>query len=203
MVKRAVDLTCATVGLLVLSPVMLIVALVIRCAIGRPVLFRQTRPGFLARPFSLLKFRTMREAKDSRGRLLPDAARLTNTGKWIRRLSLDELPQLCNVLQGDMSLVGPRPLLMQYLPYFSEKERLRFSVRPGITGLAQVNGRNDLRWDDRIAFDVWYVENWSLSMDFKILGLTLWRVFRHDGVRVDPGAVMQNLDEERRSRLHG
>src|SRR6516164_1739880 len=143
MVKRAVDLTCATVGLLVLSPVMLIVALVIRCAIGRPVLFRQTRPGFLARPFSLLKFRTMREAKDSRGRLLPDAARLTNTGKWIRRLSLDELPQLCNVLQGDMSLVGPRPLLMQYLPYFSEKERLRFSVRPGITGLAQVNGRND------------------------------------------------------------
>lgn len=202
MVKRAIDLTCATVGLLVLSPVMLIVALVIRCTMGRPVLFRQTRPGFLARPFTVLKFRTMREAMDSRSRLLPDAARLTSVGNWIRRLSLDELPQLCNVLRGDMSLVGPRPLLMQYLPYFSEKERLRFSVRPGITGLAQVNGRNDLRWDDRIAFDVWYVQNWSLSMDFKILSLTLWRVFRHDGVRVDPCAVMQNLDEERRSRLH-
>ncbi|MCE5268414.1 MAG: sugar transferase, partial [Planctomycetaceae bacterium] len=165
----------------------------------RPVLFRQWRPGLGERPFLLYKFRTMNDACGPDGRPLPDAARLTALGRFIRRTSLDELPQLWNVLRGEMSLVGPRPLRMDYLPYFTRLERLRHSVRPGITGWAQVHGRNEASWDDRFANDVWYVEHWSLWLDLRILWLTLRQVVHGRGIVVDACSIMKNLDEERRA----
>lgn len=167
---------------------------------GRPVLFRQTRPGYRAKPFFLYKFRTMREAYGPDGTPRPDAERLTRLGRFLRRKSLDELPQLWNVCRGDMSLVGPRPLLTRYLPYFTDRERLRQTVRPGITGWAQIRGRNAASWDQRLSDDVWYVENWSLSLDLKILLMTLKAVLEGSGVVVDPRATMLNLDEERAAR---
>jgi lipopolysaccharide/colanic/teichoic acid biosynthesis glycosyltransferase len=196
--KRAFDLFVAITTLIILSPLMAVTALVVRTFLGSPVLFRQVRPGYKARPFTCLKFRTMRDARDSAGRLLPDADRLTRVGIWMRKLSLDELPQLWNVLRGDMSLVGPRPLLMRYLPYFTENEDARFEAMPGITGLAQVSGRNNLTWDDRLAMDVNYVNQRSLLLDLKILAMTVLRVVRRDGLQVDPGAVMLDLDEQRK-----
>jgi lipopolysaccharide/colanic/teichoic acid biosynthesis glycosyltransferase len=198
--KRAFDLFVAMAALIILSPLMAATALVVRTFLGSPVLFRQVRPGYKARPFTCLKFRTMRHATDSAGLLLPDADRLTRVGIWIRKLSLDELPQLWNVLRGDMSLVGPRPLLMRYLPYFTENEDARFEAMPGLTGLAQVNGRNNLTWDDRLAMDVNYVNRRSLLLDFKILVMTVLRVVQRDGLQVDPGAAMLDLDEQRKGR---
>jgi lipopolysaccharide/colanic/teichoic acid biosynthesis glycosyltransferase len=196
--KRVFDLVVAIAALVVLSPLLLTVAAIVKIFLGSPVLFRQVRPGYKARPFTCLKFRTMCDATDSGGRLLPDADRLTRVGIWIRKLSLDELPQLWNVLRGDMSLVGPRPLLMRYLPYFTENEDARFEAMPGLTGLAQVNGRNNLTWDDRLAMDVNYVNSRSLLLDLKILGMTLLQVVRREGLQVDPGAAMLDLDEQRK-----
>ena len=198
--KRLLDLVAASAGLVVLAPVIAATALVVRVRLGSPVVFRQVRPGRGERPFEMLKFRTMTDARTPGGALLPDGERLTATGRLLRRTSLDELPSLVNVLRGDLSLVGPRPLLMRYLPHFTDRERLRFTVRPGITGWAQVHGRNELAWDRRLAHDVWYVENRSLALDVRILLRTVAAVFRSRGVVEDPGAEMLDLDAERTPR---
>ena len=196
-VKRLVDVLASAGGLLVLSPVLLAVAVAVRWSMGSPVLFRQVRPGRHAVPFSMYKFRTMRDAHDEHGNPLPDGERLTAVGRFLRKTSLDELPELINVLRGDMSLVGPRPLLMRYLPYYTPRERRRHDVRPGITGWAQVNGRNTARWADRLEMDVWYVEHQSLWLDLKVLARTAASLLGQKGVVVDPRSAMLNLDEER------
>jgi sugar transferase EpsL len=180
--KRSFDFLVALLALLVAAPVMLVVMLLIRLKLGSPVLFRQTRPGLHGKPFTVFKFRTMRDALDAQGRPLPDAMRLTKFGAALRKLSLDELPQLFCVLRGDMSLVGPRPLLMEYLPLYSPRQAGRHDVRPGITGWAQVNGRNAISWEEKFEYDVWYVEHQSFSLDMRILFLTLARLFRHEGI---------------------
>jgi lipopolysaccharide/colanic/teichoic acid biosynthesis glycosyltransferase len=184
-IKRVVDLLVAAVVLLLAAVPMLVLALLIRVTMGSPVLFRQQRPGKGKRLFTLRKFRSMNEARGPDGRLLPDGQRLTRLGRFLRKTSLDELPQLWNVLKGEMSLVGPRPLLLRYLPYYTERECLRFTVLPGITGWAQVHGRNHLGWDERLALDVWYVEHWSLALDVRIALSTLLAVFLQKGMMVD------------------
>lgn len=204
--KRLFDLALALPALLLLAPVFLGLAVLVRWRLGTPVFFRQQRPGRGERPFTLVKFRSMTDARDASGRLLPDGQRLTPFGRFLRATSLDELPELFNVLKGDLSLVGPRPLLMQYLPYFTAGERRRFELLPGITGWAQVNGRNAVAWDRRLALDVWYVAHCSFWQDLRILGITLIRVVRRDDVAVDTQAAETCLDEERhslRARLAG
>lgn len=181
-----------------LAPLLLILALLVRVNLGAPVLFRQHRPGRHGVPFTLIKFRSMTDARDTEGRLLPDAARLTRFGIFLRRSSLDELPELFNVLRGDMSLVGPRPLLMRYTRYFTAREKLRLSVPPGITGWAQIHGRNEAGWTARLARDVWYVEHRSLRLDLYIMLRTVILVLRGTGVVADTSSVMRNLDDERR-----
>ena len=188
--KRAIDFTAAAVGLVVISPLLLLLALLIRAKLGAPILFRQTRPGLHTRPFTILKFRTMRDAHDANGAPLPDADRLPPLGRFLRSTSLDELPELWNVLRGDMGLVGPRPLLMEYLPLYSPRQARRHEVRPGITGWAQVNGRNSLNWDEKFALDVWYVENCSFLLDIRILLRTLQRVVAREGISHDGEATM-------------
>ena len=181
-VKRALDLATATLGLIAVSPLLLLLALAIRLRLGAPVLFRQQRPGRHGRPFTLPKFRTMTDATDAVGEPLPDGQRLTPFGRWLRSLSLDELPTLVNVLRGEMSLVGPRPLLMEYLGRYTEEQARRHEVPPGITGWAQVNGRNAIPWSERLAMDVWYVEHRSLRLDAMILARTVSKVLRRDGI---------------------
>jgi sugar transferase EpsL len=181
-VKRASDVTAALFSLAVLSPVLIIVGLWLRLTLGRPVLFRQGRPGQHARPFRVVKFRTMLDTRDGTGQLLPDAERLTTVGRFLRATSLDELPQLWNVLRGELSLVGPRPLLMQYLERYTPTQARRHEVLPGITGWAQINGRNALSWDQKFALDVWYVEHWSLLLDARIIARTLWKTLRGEGI---------------------
>ena len=180
--KRVIDVAGAAGGLVVLAVPLLSVAVAIRVTMGRPVLFRQTRPGLRGEPFVLYKFRTMRDAVDAAGRPLPDAERLTRLGRLLRSTSVDELPQLWNVLKGDMSLVGPRPLLMEYLPRYSPEQARRHEVRPGLTGLAQVDGRNALDWDTKLALDVAYVDRRSLWLDMRILARTLVQVVRREGI---------------------
>ena len=198
--KYVLESVFAGVALAVATPVLVATAVVVRVRLGSPVLFRQVRPGLGARPFEMLKFRTMTDARAPDGTLRSDGERLTPTGRFLRRTSLDELPGLVNVLRGEMSLVGPRPLLTRYLPYYTDRERVRFTVRPGITGWAQVHGRNDARWDARLAHDVWYVANRSAALDARILWRTVAAVFRRDGVVEDPGAAMLDLDAERAGR---
>jgi len=188
MLKRGFDLSMALLLLLVLSPLLALLALAVRWKLGRPVLFAQTRPGLHGVPFRFYKFRTMTDARDATGELRVDAARLTPLGELMRKLSLDELPQLVNVLRGDMSLVGPRPLLMEYLPLYSERQARRHAVRPGITGWAQVNGRNTLNWEERFELDLWYVDHQSLLLDLKIIAMTAWRMLRPQGI-AQPGQV--------------
>jgi len=180
--KRLFDVTVAAVLLVVLAPLLLLLAVLVALLLGRPVFFVQQRPGRHGRPFQLIKFRTMVDARDASGNLLPDAQRLTRFGRWLRATSLDELPELWNVLKGDMSLVGPRPLLIEYLPLYSPVQARRHEVRPGITGWAQVNGRNDISWEEKFALDVWYVDNQSLLLDLKILLLTMLRVVQRKGI---------------------
>lgn len=180
--KRAFDVVVAGTGTVVLSPVLVAIAIIVRMRLGRPVLFTQVRPGVDGRPFRLVKFRTMVDARDAEGQLLSDADRLTPFGRWLRATSLDELPELWNVLRGDMSLVGPRPLLMKYLDWYSMEQARRHEVRPGITGWAQVNGRNALDWDTKLALDVWYVDNRSLWLDLRILAITIRKVLRREGI---------------------
>jgi lipopolysaccharide/colanic/teichoic acid biosynthesis glycosyltransferase len=180
--KRLLDIVVALAALALLAPVFAVVAIAVRLALGSPVIFRQERPGRLGRTFRLYKFRTMRDVRLPDGPELPDEARLTRFGRWLRSTSLDELPELVNVLAGDMSLVGPRPLLMEYLPLYSAEQLRRHEVRPGMTGWAQVNGRNALAWPDRFRLDVWYVDHLSFALDLRILLVTLGQVFRREGI---------------------
>jgi sugar transferase EpsL len=180
--KRLLDLVIASLGLVILSPFMLIVAVLVRILLGAPVIFRQVRPGYREKPFQLYKFRTMTDARDASGRLLPDGERLRPFGRFLRALSLDEWPELVNVLRGEMSLVGPRPLLMDYLPLYDEEQHRRHEVLPGITGWAQVHGRNALDWPARFALDAWYVDHWSFWLDVRILFMTLWKVVVREGI---------------------
>ena len=189
--KRAMDLALTVPALIVLSPVFALVALAVRASLGSPVIFKQRRPGMHERPFTLYKFRTMRDARDAQGTLLPDARRLTRLGAFLRATSLDELPELVNVLRGDMSLVGPRPLLMEYLPLYSPEQRRRHDVRPGVTGWAQVNGRNALTWREKFALDIEYVEHVSLGLDLRILILTIVSVARSEGISHSGHVTMQ------------
>lgn len=184
--KRLLDLIVTCPTLLLLAPVLATIALLVRLKLGSPVLFRQQRPGLHGKPFTLYKFRTMTDARDEHGNLLPDEQRLTRFGQWLRSTSLDELPELWNVLKGDMSLVGPRPLLMQYLDRYTPEQMRRHEVKPGITGLAQVNGRNALSWEEKFKLDVWYVDNLSFWLDLKIIALTIWEVLKREGIN-QPG----------------
>ena len=199
--KRLLDIIISLIALTVLSPVLLIVAILVRIKLGAPVIFHQDRPGLHEKIFRLYKFRTMTDEKDEDGNLLPDAVRLTKFGSFLRSTSLDELPELWNILKGDMSLIGPRPLLVSYLPYYTEEESLRHTVRPGLTGLAQVNGRNMLEWDKRLAMDVEYVGNLSFLMDMRIFFLTLKKVFVHENVEVDTSRVEGNFAEIRKAKM--
>lgn len=188
--KRFFDILGACLGLTLLSPVLIGVAVLIRRKLGSPILFQQVRPGCRGQPFKMIKFRTLRNAVDVQGNLLPDSERMTPFGNFLRSASLDELPELWNVLKGEMSLVGPRPLLMEYLPLYSTEQARRHEVRPGITGWAQVNGRNALSWDEKLNLDVWYVNHQSLRLDLKILLMTVKKVFIREGINAAGEATM-------------
>jgi len=190
MSKRVFDLTLICVASLVLIPAIFILVLLVFFAFGRPIIFKQQRPGLMSKPFYIYKFRTMSTEKDSRGELLSDAERLTKFGRLLRSSSLDELPSLWNVLKGDMSLVGPRPLLMEYISLYNTEQARRHEVKPGITGWAQVNGRNAISWEDKFKFDVWYVDNRSFWLDLKILLLTIKKVLYRDGISAKGEATM-------------
>jgi len=193
IMKRILDILISMLGLILLSPILLLTAILVCIKLGRPVLFRQKRPGLHAEPFFVYKFRTMTDQKDAEGQLLPDDIRLTHFGKLLRKLSLDELPQLFNVIRGDLSLVGPRPLLMEYLPLYSTEQARRHEVRPGITGWAQVNGRNAISWEEKFKLDVWYVDNQSFLLDVKILWMTLVKVFIREGISQEGQATMEKF----------
>ena len=196
-VKRGFDILLSGMALILLSPVFLVVALLVRTKLGSPVIFHQERPGYRERIFTLCKFRTMTDARDEKGELLPDAKRLTAFGSFLRSTSLDELPELWNIFRGDMSLIGPRPLLTGYLPYYTERERLRHTVRPGLTGLAQVSGRNFIAWDERLEKDVEYVEQLSFLLDLRILFQTIAVVLKKEDVAVETDSVEGFLWDER------
>ncbi|SFM82573.1 sugar transferase [Marinobacter pelagius] len=193
MIKRFLDVLASSIALVVLLPVIGVVTLLIRRKLGSPVFFRQTRPGKDGKPFEMVKFRTMLDANDKHGNPLPDDQRMTPFGSFLRSTSLDELPELWNVLKGDMSLVGPRPLLMEYLPLYSKEQIRRHEVRPGVTGWAQVNGRNAISWEDKFRLDVWYVDNQSLWLDLKILFLTVKKVLVRDGISGDGEVTMSKF----------
>lgn len=193
--KRAIDICGSLAALLLLSPVVLLLCVLVRIQLGSPVFFRQMRPGKCGVPFKLMKFRTMTDMRDSEGALLPDEQRLVPLGLFLRASSLDELPELFNVLKGEMSLVGPRPLLMEYLQYYTPEQARRHEVRPGVTGLAQISGRNSLSWEERFRLDVWYVDNRTLLLDFKILLITVFKVLRKESV--------EHIKSERHSRFKG
>ena len=196
--KRVIDVLGASTALVVLSPLLAVVAVLVRVRMGPPVLFRQLRPGREGRPFELTKFRTMTDQRGPDGTLLPDAQRLTALGRFLRRTSIDELPELVNVVRGDMSLVGPRPLLMEYLPRYSAEQARRHEVRPGVTGWTQVNGRNELTWDEKFALDVWYVDHRSTRLDLEILGRTVSQVLSGQGVSAPGHATMEPFRGSRR-----
>lgn len=193
LAKRLFDILCSTVLILLLFPVIVIVAVLVSKKLGRPILFKQTRPGLFGRPFTIYKFRTMKDLNDQDGKPLSDEMRLTKFGKFLRKASLDELPELFNVLLGEMSLVGPRPLLMEYLLKYSKEQLRRHEVRPGITGWAQVHGRNTLDWDKRFQMDVWYVDHRSFGLDLKILWMTFFKVFRCEGISQKGQATMEKF----------
>lgn len=188
--KRAIDIVASSLALVLLSPVLLVLLVLVRLKLGSPAIFSQERPGLGGRTFRLYKFRTMTDARDSSGALLPDDERLTPFGRFLRSTSLDELPEFWNVLKGDMSLVGPRPLLVEYLDRYTPEQARRHEVRPGITGLAQVSGRNELSWEERFKLDVWYVDNHTLWLDLKILAMTVWKAIRREGVSSPGHATM-------------
>lgn len=189
-IKRLLDVVLSALALVVLSPILLIVAILVRVKLGSPVIFKQPRPGKNEKIFNMYKFRTMTDARDADGNLLPDEVRLTAFGKWLRSTSLDELPELWCILKGDMSIVGPRPLLVKYLPLYNEEQRHRHDVRPGLTGWAQVNGRNAISWEEKFRYDVWYVENLRFTTDAKILFMTVKKVFCREGISAKDEATM-------------
>jgi lipopolysaccharide/colanic/teichoic acid biosynthesis glycosyltransferase len=189
-IKRLVDITGALSGLILLAPVIFIIGILIRLSMGSPVIFSQVRPGLYGKPFKMYKFRTMTDARDERGYLLPDEQRLTALGNFLRSTSLDELPELWNVFKGEMSLVGPRPLLMEYLDLYTTEQARRHEIKPGITGWAQINGRNSLSWEEKFKMDVWYVDNWNILLDIKIIFMTLLKVVKRDGISAQGHATM-------------
>lgn len=191
--KRLLDILVAGIAIVLLSPAMIVVMMLINKKLGSPIFFQQVRPGLGGKPFKMVKFRTMLDAVDSQGNPLPDEVRLTDFGKFLRSTSLDELPELWNVLKGDMSLVGPRPLLMEYLPLYSADQARRHEVRPGVTGWAQINGRNAISWEQKFELDTWYVDNQSLWLDIKILFLTVWKVVHRDGISAAGEATMSRF----------
>ena len=192
-IKRIIDIIACIVGLVILSPVLVVLAVLIRVKLGSPVLFRQQRPGLEGRPFWLFKFRTMTDQRGAAGNLLPDEQRLPAFGRFLRSTSFDELPELFNVLKGDMSIVGPRPLMMKYLGRYTPEQARRHEAKPGITGWAQINGRNAISWEDRFKLDVWYVDNWSLWLDLKILAKTIVSVFKREGITQQGKATMDEF----------
>ena len=188
--KRLLDIIISLSALVLLAPLYVVISCKVKKNLGSPILFKQTRPGLHAQPFDMIKFRTMKDATDTSGNLLPDSMRMTTFGKMLRSSSLDELPELWNVLKGDMSLVGPRPLLMEYVPLYNKEQTKRHEMRPGITGWAQINGRNAISWEEKFQLDVWYVDNHSIWLDFKILLLTLKKVFIKEGISADGEVTM-------------
>ena len=191
--KSIADRLASLLALLLLSPLLAVVALLVRLCLGSPVLFRQQRPGYGGRPFDLLKFRTMTNQRDANGELLPDAQRLTPFGRWLRSSSIDELPGLLNILRGEMSFIGPRPLLMQYLPLYSPEQVRRHDVKPGFSGWAQINGRNAITWEEKFRLDVWYVDNQSFWLDLRIFVITIWKVVRREGISPKEMLIMPNF----------
>ncbi len=191
--KRLFDITLSSLALLLLSPLLLATALLVAWKLGRPVIFRQLRPGYRGKPFYIYKFRSMREAYDEQGQALPDELRLTRFGRFLRASSLDELPELMNVLRGEMSLVGPRPLRMEYLSRYNKEQARRHDVLPGITGWAQINGRNAINWEEKFKLDIWYVDNKTMGLDLKILFLTLLKVFQREGISAEGHATMPDF----------
>lgn len=202
LLKKILDRLLACIALIVLSPLLILLSFIILYKLGSPIFFRQERPGLNGEPFTIYKFRTMSKSTDLDGKLLSDKDRMTPLGTLLRKYSLDELPEFFNVLIGDMSLVGPRPLLMQYLAYYTHRESIRNTVKPGITGWAQIHGRNHVSWDERLEMDVWYVENWSFWLDLRILCKTISCVLRRDGVAVVSYELEDDLDNERRQGAH-
>lgn len=192
-IKRLMDLVLSGFALILLSPVLLVTAILVRTKLGSPVIFKQERPGRNGEIFSLYKFRSMTDQKDEAGNLLPDSVRLTGFGKKLRSTSLDELPELWNIFRGDMSIVGPRPLLVKYLPLYNEEQRHRHDVRPGLTGWAQINGRNAISWEEKFKLDCWYVEHISLLLDLKIIFMTALKVFRREGISSETAATMEEF----------
>lgn len=191
IIKRLFDIICALGGIIVLSPIFIICAILIKTNLGSPIFFKQRRIGKINKEFEIIKFRTMKDNFDKDGNALPDDQRMTKLGEVLRSLSLDELPELINILKGDMSLIGPRPLLVQYLPLYNERQIKRHDVTPGLTGWAQVNGRNLLTWNEKFELDVWYVENWSLGLDIKIFFITFYKVFKREGISQEGKATME------------
>ncbi|MDB2087487.1 MAG: sugar transferase [Clostridium paraputrificum] len=194
IVKRIFDFTASLCGLILLSPILIVVALLIRLNLGSPIFFTQDRVGKNNKVFKMIKFRSMKDGVDKNGNLLPDEMRLTKFGKILRSTSLDELPELINVLKGDMSLIGPRPLLVDYLPLYNENQVRRHNVLPGLTGWAQINGRNSLSWNEKFNLDIWYVDNWSLTLDIKIFFLTIYKVFKRDGISQEGNVTMERFN---------
>lgn len=199
-IKRTLDFILSLIAIVILSPILLIIAIFVKIKLGSPVIFKQQRPGKNEKIFTLYKFRTMTDKKDENGNLLPDSERLIKFGKLLRSTSLDELPELVNILKGDMSIVGPRPLAIQYLPYYTEKERHRHDVRPGLTGLAQINGRNCLNWEERFKFDIEYVKNITLIGDLKIILKTIKKVFKHEDIVVRGEGKTIDFDKYRKNK---
>lgn len=197
-IKRILDIISSLLAIIILSPLLAVTAVLVKAKLGSPVLFKQERPGKDEKIFTLMKFRTMTDERDENGELLPDEVRLTKFGKFLRSTSIDELPELINILKGDMSVIGPRPLLVQYLPYYTEEERHRHDVRPGLSGLAQANGRNNVTWEEKFAWDIKYVNEMSLILDINILLKTVFNVLKRDDVVVDSYEVEPNLDDIRR-----
>ena len=193
-IKRLCDIIVALGGIIILSPVLLVCMMLIKCKLGSPIFFKQRRIGKNNKEFEMIKFRTMKDSVDKDGNLLPDEERMTKLGMTLRSLSLDELPELINILKGEMSLIGPRPLLVKYLPLYDDKQIKRHDVTPGLTGWAQVNGRNSLSWCEKFELDVWYVENWSLYLDVKIFFLTFYKVFKREGISQEGQATMEYFD---------
>jgi lipopolysaccharide/colanic/teichoic acid biosynthesis glycosyltransferase len=202
MLKRLLDIVIASIALILLSPLYAFVAYKVKKNLGSPVLFRQVRPGLNGKPFEMIKFRTMKDAADAQGNPLPDSERLTPFGKMLRSSSLDEMPELWNVIKGDMSVVGPRPLLMEYLPLYNEEQAKRHNVRPGMTGHAQVNGRNSIGWEEKFKLDTWYVENQSTALDFKIMLKTVQKVIAKEDISAEGEATMTKFTGTKQDQHH-
>lgn len=194
MLKRLLDITISTIGLVISAPITLTTAVMIAKKLGKPILFRQTRPGQYGKPFEIYKFRTMTDERDNTGKLLPNSERMTNFGRLVRKTSIDEIPQLINVLKGDISLVGPRPLLMEYLPLYNEEQKKRHDVKPGITGWAQINGRNAISWEQKFKLDLWYVQNQSLKLDIYIIYKTILNVVKRKDINASETISMRRFE---------